>query len=98
MPEGTAGVMSDGGGGVGVCRSGSVRDAAGAVAGRAAFAIDATRATAMGTGLAVPGVLAVRLSLGPTTARCAADGTGDGGASGFEVFVIARAKESKCHS
>ena len=81
-----------------VCRSGSVRDATGAVAGRAAFAIDATRATAMGTDLAVPGVLAVCLSLGPTTARCAADGTGDGGASGFEVFIVARAKESKCHS
>ena len=75
-----------------------VGDAAGAVAGRAAFAIDATRATAMGTGLAVPGVLAVCLGLGPAVAGCAADGAGDGGASGFEVFVIARAKESKCHS
>ena len=81
-----------------VCWSGSVRDATGAVAGRAAFAIDTSRATAMGTGLAVPGALAVCLSLGPTAARCAADGAGDGGASGFEVFVIARAKESKCHS
>ena len=81
-----------------VCQSGSVRDATGAVAGRAAFAIDATRATAMRAGLAVPGVLAVCLSLGPTAARCASDGTGDGGASGFEVFIVARAKESKCHS
>ena len=81
-----------------VGRSGSVRDAAGAVAGRAAFAIDATRATAMGTGLAVPGVLAVFLSLGPVATRRVADWAGDGGASGFKVFVIARAKESKCHS
>ena len=81
-----------------VCRSGSVKDAAGAVAGRAAFVIDAARATAMGAGLAVPGVLAVSQSLGPVATRRVADWAVDGGASGFKVFVIARAKESKCHS
>ena len=81
-----------------VCRSGLVGDAAGAVAGRAAFAIDATGATAMGTGLAVPGVLAVLLSLGPVATRRVAGWAVDGGASGFKVFIIARAKESKCHS
>ena len=81
-----------------VGRSGLVGDAAGAVAGRAAFAIDATRATAMGAGLAVPGVLTVFQSLGPVATRRVADWAVDGGASGFKVFVIARAKESKCHS
>ena len=81
-----------------VCRGGSVRDATGAVAGRAAFAIDAARTTTMRTGLAVPGVLAVCLSLSPVATRRVADWAGDGGASGFEIFVVARAKESKCHS